>query len=75
MYAPGLFDDLHAGAHVEVVGVRQDDLRPGLVAHVAVENALDRGGCTHRHENRGADDAVVCRQFARAGFGRRILML
>ena len=75
VYAPGLFDDLHAGAHVEVVGVRQDDLRPGLVAHVAVENAFDRGGCTHRHENRGADDAVVCRQFARAGFGRRILML
>ena len=75
VHAAGLFDDLHAGPHVEVVGVGQNDLRTGFVAHVAVENALDRRRRAHGHENRGADDAVVGRQLACAGFGRRILML
>ena len=49
--------------------------RAGFVAHVAVENALDRRRRAYGHENRGAYDAVVGRQFACAGFGRRILML
>ena len=75
MHAPRVFDDLHAGPHVEVVGVRQDDLRPGLVAHVAVENALHRRGRAHGHEDRGADDAVVGLQLSRAGVRRRVFML
>ena len=59
MYAPGGFDDLHAGTQVEVIGVGQDDPGAGFVAHVAVEDALDRGRRAHGHEDRGIDRAVV----------------
>ena len=64
VHAAGAFEDLHAGAQVEVIGVCQDDLRAGFVAHVAVENALHRRGRAHGHEDRGADDAVIRMQFA-----------
>ena len=75
VHAAGAFEDLRAGAQVEVIGVCQDDLRAGFVAHVAVENALHRRGRAHGHEDRGADDAVIRMQFARAGVRRRVFML
>ena len=75
MHAAGAFEDLRAGTQVEVVGVGQDDLGPGFVAHVAVENTFHRRGRAHGHEDRGADDAVIRMQFARAGVRRRVFML
>ena len=75
VHAPGPLDDLHARTHVEMVGVGQDDLRAGLLLHVAVEEPLDRGGRAHGHEDRGAHRAVVGGELAGARPRRRILVL
>ena len=59
VHAARTFEDIHARTQVEVVGVGQDYLCPGLVAHVTVENALDRGSGTHGHEYGRKYGAVV----------------
>ena len=67
VHAARLFDNLHAGTQVEVVGVGQNNLGVSLVAHIAVEEPLDGGGRTDGHENRRANHAVVGRELAGTG--------
>ena len=74
VHAARLFENLRPRTQVEVVGVGQDDLGPGLVAHVAVEDALNGGGGSHGHENRRADHAVVGRELSRTCFGTGVGM-
>ncbi len=59
---------------VEVVGISQNDLRPDLLPQVAVKNPFDAPHRPHRHENRGADFAVVGPKGARPGGGVRVGM-
>lgn len=42
-----------------MVGVGQDNLRLGLILHVAVEDALHRCGSAYGHKYGGLDHAVV----------------
>ncbi len=70
--APGLLDDGHAGPEVKMVGIGENDLRLGLVADVAVEKPLDRGGRADGHEDGRADDPVVGAQHPGAGLRSRV---
>ena len=61
MQAAKLFHDVEAGAHPQVEGVAQDDLRAHFL-QAAWHHALDGAVGAHRHEDGGFNDAVVQRQ-------------
>ena len=60
-----LVDEVRAGAHGQVVGVREDDLRAQVLDRLP-RHALHRGARAHRHEDGCLDVAVRRVQHARA---------
>ena len=68
-----LFDEVFAGADMQVIRVGEDDLRTDLV-QFARGHALDGRLRAHRHEDRGLDVAVRSMHNAAAGMGFRVLL-
>ena len=62
VHSPHATDQLMTGPQIQVIGVRQDDLRPAAGFSQGLERSLihrfDRGGGSHRYEHRGLHDAV-----------------
>ena len=75
VYTARLLDDFHTRAHIEVIGIRQDDLGVSLVAQVAVENTLHRRRRTYRHKYRREYRAVVGYDFCGTSLARRVFIL
>ena len=75
VHAARPLENIHTGTQIKVVGVGQDDLGPGFVAHVAVEDTLDGRRRTYGHEDRGLHHAVIGLQFTRPRLRRRVFML
>ena len=67
-----LLDRARAGAHLEMVGVREHDLGAERLDD-AREQALDRALGADRHEDGRADVAVRRVEDAGAGMGRGVL--
>ena len=57
MNTPDATEDLRARTQQEVVGIRQQNLRAGVVQKIG-RLRLDRGVGAHRHEQRGANFVV-----------------
>ena len=69
MHASRLFDSLHTGTKVEVVGVGEDNLCLDIIPQVAMKDTLDGCRSTYGHKNRSLDGAVRSLYFTRTGFG------
>ena len=66
MQAAETLHALCAGSQHQMIGVAEDDIRPGLLYLVHIER-LDRAGRAHRHEGGRADFAARCLERARTG--------
>ena len=75
VHAARPLENIHTGTQIKVIGVGQDDLGPGFVAHVAVKDALDGRRRTYGHKDRGLHHAVIGLQFARSRLRRGVFML
>jgi hypothetical protein len=74
MQAAELLHHIQPGAHPQVEGVAQDDLRVHVLQALR-RDALDRAIGAHRHEDRRFDHAVVERQAAAAGVAAKVAAL
>ncbi len=70
MQAAAIRHDLLTGLQVQVEGVGEDHLRPGLF-ELRRRDALHRGQRPHGHEARGGDDAMGGVKAAATGGGAR----
>ena len=68
-----LFDQILAGADMQVIGIGEDDLRTDFI-QFARGHALDGRLCADRHEDRGLDIAVRGMHNAAAGMGFRVFL-
>lgn len=63
----GLFENLDAGAQIEMICIAENDLGLHILAQFALMHSLDTADCPYGHENRSADLAVVSRDQTGAG--------